>query len=756
MIDRRLTPRSFSLALLAGSCLMSACAAFPELEATVARPSGGAYAPGDETLESPVEGAEQRLADRLAIPGGGDEQPRRPEITPEEAAALVGSGPPVSATLPPQTVPELVNAAFGDILAVPFSMGPGVASRNQLVALRGSPQMDRLAFFRLVQTALRDQGVRVHLEGGSLAVSDDFAAGGGAASVIRGRSSVPTAARNVVQFFEVQTIEAQALFSLAEGLTPNNGVSIAVDQPSNALILRGGAREVAQTAAILRELDQTRFAGQQVLRIQPIYFSAEGLRTALRDVLSAEGYQVSVTAGVPRPIVLLSLPEANQLLVFTSDSDLLERVNFWIDELDQPARFGDSTTTFVYQVNNTDAQTLGSLATGQQVPQAQPRTPTGVPGSPPRDTSLANLAALTAFRAAGNQGEGGGQQNFIPGGQQFLGGRLLIDPVGNRILFTGTANDYAQLRTLLTTLDVPAKQVLIEVTVAEVTLNDQTRAGLNFFFTESGSDGTLTGGTGGTNPGLELGGTGFNLDFTGIDLRAAFNAFASNNKVNILSTPRIFARSGGQARIQVGNDVPIITSQRAADSQSNGDTDILQTVQYRQTGVILDVQPVVYGDNRVDLIISQEVSTVADGGSGSAIASPIIGNRSLTTQISLNEGSTGVLGGLIDNTYSKGNSGVPFLKDIPLLGSAFRVDTIRGDQTILVILVTPFIMRNPEDMELFAAQYAAEMNNAFRVGRGWSYTLTPFSGGRGVGFNLPRQSPPTQRPETERIAPGVD
>ena len=73
-----------------------------------------------------------------------------------------------------------------------------------------------------------------------------------------------------------------------------------------------------------------------------------------------------------------------------------------------------------------------------------------------------------------------------------------------------------------------------------------------------------------------------------------------------------------------------------------------------------------------------------------------------------------------------------------------------------MILVTPFIMRNPEDMELFAAQYAAEMNNAFRVGRGWSYTLTPFSGGRGVGFNLPRQSPPTQRPETERLAPGVD
>lgn len=739
------------MAAAAVSCLISACAGFPELEATVARTPVFDPVTG-EVIEAPVEGAQGRLSDRLTIPDGRAAQPVRPEITQAEIQALVGPGT-VSATLPPQTIPELINAALGDILGVPYALGPGVAARSQVVAVRGAPQMERAAFLSLVQTALRDQGVRLHFENGSIQVRDDFAMGGAAGSVIRGREGTPTAARSVVQFFEVQTIEAQALNALAQGLTPNNGVSITVDQPSNALVLRGGAREVAQTANILRELDQTRFAGQQVLRVQPIYFSAENLRIALRDVLSSEGYQVSVTPGVPRPIILLALPEANQLLVFASDPELLERVSFWIDELDQPSRFGSSTTTFVYEVQNTDAASLGSLASGQQPAVSSPRPPTGVPGAPPREISQANQTgqAAQSDRAGGQQRGMGG----FGGGQAFLGGQLLVDPMGNRILFTGTANDYAQLRTLLTTLDVPAKQVLVEVTVAEVTLNDQTRVGLNWFFSESGTDGTLSGGTGGPSPGLELGGTGLNLDFIGPDLRASFNAFASNNKVNILSTPRLVARSGTQARIQVGNDVPIITSQRAADSQTGGDTDILQTVQYRQTGVILDIQPVVYGDNRVDLIISQEVSTVADGGAGSAIASPVIGNRSLTTQISLNEGATGVLGGLIDNTYSKGNSGIPLFKDLPLLGSLFRTDTIRGDRTVLVILVTPFIMRDPNDMELFASQYTAEMNRAFRVGRGWSYTLTPFSGSTGVGFDLPRQSTPTRRPETELIAPGT-
>lgn len=733
--------------LLAGSAL-TACASFPALQTTVTGPARFDPVTG-EVIEPPIEGADERLMDELNIPGTRVVRPSQPEITPEQIATLVVDEP-VGVTLPPQTVPELANAAFGDILRVPFALGPGVASRTDVVALRGSPQMSKPAFFRLVQTALRDYGVKLYLENGSVRVMDDFS-GSSATAVIRSREGTPSAARTVIQFFEVQTIDAGALLQLAQGLFPNNGVTITVDQPSNALVLRGGPREVAQTAGVLREIDQSRFAGRQVLRVQPIYFSAANLQAALRDVLSAEGYQVSVTAAAPLPIILLALPEANQLLVFASDPALLDRVSFWIEELDQPSRFGATTTTFVYEVQNTDAQTLGALATGQQPEQFQPQSPVGVPGTAPSRASGSNAGDRIVF-LPGQSGQGGDGGPVIPSAQQFLGGRLLIDPVGNRILFTGTANDYAQLRTLLTTLDEPAKQVLIEVTIAEVTLNDETRVGLNFFFTESWSDGVLTGGT---RPGLDLGSGGLNLDFTGMDLRAAFNAFASNNKVNILQRPRLVARSGGVGRIQVGDDVPIITSQRAANSQTGGDTDILQTVQYRQTGSILEIEPVVYGDSRIDLIISQEVSNVTDGGAGSAIASPIISSRSLQTQLSLAEGQTAVLGGLNGNSYSKGNSGIPFLKDIPFLGSAFRTDVISGDKTELVILVTPFIIRDPADMALFANQASDSMNRAYRVGRGWSYTLTPFSGGPGIGLNLPRPDPAVTRPVEPEPAPAA-
>ena len=226
--------------------------------------------------------------------------------------------------------------------------------------------------------------------------------------------------------------------------------------------------------------------------------------------------------------------------------------------------------------------------------------------------------------------------------------------------------------------------------------------------------------------------------FVGPDFRARLNAQASNNRVNILQRPRLVVRSGGSARFQVGTDVPIITSQRATDTSQNGNgTDILQSVQYRQTGVILDLKPVVYGD-RVDIQISQENSSAGEPLEG--ISSPTILNRSLTTQVAIQDGGTAVLGGLISNNYSKLNNGVPFLKDIPLIGSAFQNNTVSGDRTELLILITPHVIRGDEDMADFVEAYSRDMNAAFRTGRGWSYTLTPFSlgsGFRGVGIDLP-------------------
>ncbi len=710
--------------------LTAGCAAFPTLTTSGAR--DGIDSETGRVLAG-VEGGPDELRvnnpEVLLIPRPQAPVSTRRPATEAEIAALIPEGT-VDAVLTPQPIPQFVATVFGNLLNVPYSVGPDVAGRADLISGGTGGTISGRDLFRVTQAALRQYGIEVYIQGGAVTIGSSSSSSP-TADITRGR--VTGSGGRIVQIFPVRTIEVNVLQSLLSDLYPElNGARITLDQLSNSLIISGQSREVAAVTAALRSLDQPRFAGSEVLRVEPIYWNADALANSLEQALLAEGFVVSRQAIARRSIVILSFQTANQILIFTDDPEMLARVRYWVQQLDRPAAMGDRQTTFVYQVRNTDAQSLGRLAAGQSPSSGTAQPPVGVPGAPPM-----------------TQGPGGAGAGAAG---QFGAGRLIVDPTGNRILFTGTATDYAQLYTLLQALDTPAPQVVIEVIIAEVTLDDDTRLGVELFGSAERGDGVWTGGTRG---GLGIGADGANFTFIGPDLRADINAFASNNKVNILSRPRLVTRSGGQARFQVGTDVPIITSQRATDVQNNpGTTDILQSVQYRQTGVILEIEPVVYGD-RVDITISQEISEVGDP-PNSAIASPTILNRSLTTQINLGDGWTGVLGGLISNTYSKANTGIPFLKDIPIIGSAFQTNTVSGARTELLILLTPVIVRSNEEMGDLVDRYAADMNAAYRTGRGWSYTLTPFSfrSSPGLGLDLPRPGALSDRlPQADRSVP---
>lgn len=715
---RGLSP--LTLVLRASVCLgpivaLASCAAFPTLTTVPARPADrmlvGDPAPFENGATTDVRPGGN--APRLIIPAAGQALIVKAAATDQQIFALV-SDDLVDASLAPQSIPQFVSTVFGTVLGTPFTMSPDVAGRTEIVAGGTGGSISKRDLFRLAQQALKQYGIDVYIDGSFVTVGNTDTS----TSILRDRNP-PQMGGRVVQIYNVETVTVNTLQALLIDLYPNaGGARITPDELSNSLIISGPGRDVAQVVRTIREIDQPRFAGSEVLRLEPIYMTVEEFSLALEQALTAEGYIVSRQSTAARAIVLLSFPASNQVLVFSRSPELLARVEYWKNAIDRPGRSTSQGSTFVYQVRNTDAQSLGQLAMGQAPNPVATQAPVGVPGTAP----AASVQASTTSGSAGATGA-------------FLGGRVLTDTVSNRIIFTGTAADFAQLRSLLQTLDTPAPQVVIEVMIAEVTLSDVTRLGINFSGTDVRGDGVFSGGTNG----IALGTGGLLTTFVGPEFRAALNAEASNNRVNILQRPQLVVRSGGSARFQVGTDVPIITSQRATDTSQNGNgTDVLQSVQYRQTGVILDLKPVVYGD-RVDIQISQENSTA--GAAPAGISSPTILNRSLTTQIAITDGWTGVLGGLISNNYSKVNGGVPFLKDIPLIGSAFQNNSVEGDRTELLILITPYIVRNDEDMADFADRYASDMNAAFRTGRGWSYTLTPFSLGpniHGVGMDLPR------------------
>ena len=260
--------------------------------------------------------------------------------------------------------------------------------------------------------------------------------------------------------------------------------------------------------------------------------------------------------------------------------------------------------------------------------------------------------------------------------------------------FQASQEDYSQITALLQTLDRPSKSALIEVTVAELSVDDSNKLGVEWAF-NAGS------GSGGTVGGLGLATGGFNyrlLNGAGA-IRLQLNALASANRATILSSPRILARNGEVATIQVGQEVPIVTSQQSTSTGTVANpTSVLQTIQYRSTGVILKVKPVIHSGDQIDLDVTQEVSSAQSTNTGVS-ASPTFSTRKLDTKLTLRNGLTVMLGGLISEDNNSGNTGIPGLKDIPILGSLFSNQSAGGARRELIVLITPYLVNDSHDAE---------------------------------------------------------
>lgn len=730
---------------------LTGCAAYPKLEAhpVLTQPAPDAATTGARA--GGRAGDKPSAVEILTSPPAESEpvsNTLQAAATPEQIAALVPARD-VEITLPPQPLSQFIDTVFGEILQVPYSTGPGVAQRRDVVTLRGPTTVSSRQFFSMVQMALQQYGLAVVIENGTVRIVQDAVLSGQSPIFIRTRTSsdTPSSSRPVLQFFSVSALDAQALLNLLNEVYPNRGsVRFTVQAETNTLMISGSARDVASAASVVDQLDRPRFAGGQIARVEPVFMSTEQLAESLMRVLTTEGFQVSnPIEGRARAITLLPIQYANQLLIFANDPNAFDRAVYWIGQLDRASALGDSEGVFVYTAQNTSAEELGALVSKVS------------PGS--GSEQEATVPPERAVRRSNGLRVGSQPSNTAAPSPTRYGG-LTIDPAGNRIIFRGSPSEYERVRGLLEQLDTPPQQVLVEMTIAEVTLTDDTRFGVEWFLDQTITNGTLSASTRGSSV-RQAGGLGVMAShvFSRGTVQAALNAFASNRNLNILSTPRLVTRSGSEAQILIGTDVPIITSQRASDSQTSGDSDVLQTVQYRQTGVILNVRPIVYGDDRIDIALYQEVSSQQPN-TTAAISSPLILNRSVTTQLSLQEGMTAVIGGLIQDNYTRDQRGVPGLKDVPLLGAAFRSDQVSGDKVELLILVTPYIIHDSDEMSGIADRMSRSVNRTMSRRGAQVYTLypwrVPFLPGQNHGVLEVRPSSIVTDPVAEAASAVVD
>lgn len=589
---------------------------------------------------------------------------RSSTVKPEPAAPPASDRADLMLAFDQLPLPSFVQVVFAEVLKKTVSVDPALMTRTDLVTLRTGQPQTPAQVMETVRLLLKSYGVAVQEFGGVVRVVPDTNQSGYLPEIRRGRAQpdVPLPMRPVFHFVELSAVRQTDIARWLQAMFGNR-LTVQEDATRNALMISGQSAEVLAALEAIQVLDQPLMRSRGSRLVNPASLGADEMARRLVEILSAEGYAVAVGAAPGLPIALVPVPASNALLVFAQDPAVLDHVVRWavkLDELDGGNRRSGGNY-FSYEVRYADAQVLAKTL--------QELMGTAQPQSAPAGAVVVGAPRQPA--------------------------RVVVNPSTNTLIVnTQNPEEQGQLLSLMRTLDRPVKSAMIEVTVAEVSAGTTGQLGIDWNLAPQDlGGGTLTGG-------LSAGGSGTGgLSLSYVNslgaLRARLNALASQNKARILSTPRVMARNGETAQIQVGQEVPIITSQQsttAATGTQVGTAGVLQTIQYRNTGVILRVKPVIFA-GRVELDVQQEVSQAATTTTGVNV-SPTFSTRRIETKVSIRDGATVALGGLISRDDSTSNAGIPGLKDIPVAGQLFRSNTNTGSERELIVLITPYVVEN--------------------------------------------------------------
>ena len=585
-------------------------------------------------------------------------------------------GDPVRVSFHDVPLVPFINEVFGEELGMSFIISPGLRDKTDLVTLRLTEPLPPRQLFAAARQVLREYGVDLReTEAGILTFV--LGEGTGAPDVpllVSGRAlpEVPATHRTIFQLAPLKVVRGPQVRTWLKEAFGDRDLEVFEDPDRNALLLKGSRDMLARALAMIDVLDQPLLRGRYGVVIEPVFMEARALAGALASILNAEGFHTSLGGASPGSVILIALESVNKVIAFAADPGTIEHVTEWARTLDTRQKETIEEGVFTYEVRNTQAVELtGTL------------------------NRILGLGAgrLPELAEARDGGEPPGSGTGIPRSGP-AGERIVVDKNRNMLIFRGSGKEWAEIRGVIEKLDKAVPSVLIEVLIAEITLNDREETGLEFLLRGDLGSRVLSFGTfGNLREGIQRGAI---LD-SGGDARAALNLFYQDDKVVIRSRPRLLVKSGETASIEVGNEIPVVT-QTSEQVQDSGSPNLLRTqVTYRKTGVQMEIKPVVQANGLVDLQISQQLSEASLAAQTSQEGSPTILNRQISTSLTLRDGGSFLMGGLISGSRSAGETGVPFLGRLPGFGRLFRTDSLQGDRTELVVMVTPYVIADHEE-----------------------------------------------------------
>ncbi len=500
------------------------------------------------------------------------------------------------------------------------------------------------------------------------------------------------------------------------------GAIVKVDNARNLIFLAGTKRELSTYMDTISIFDVDWLEGMSTG-----VFTLEKVEAATvvgeLEAIFGEGAE-NPLAGMFR---FMPLERLNAIMVITPQKKYLNKAKEWIMRLDR-ADSETSINLYVYNVKNIKADDLAGYLNdvfgggGSSSSTRRQNSGSVAPGATGREIGSTGSASsnITNARSSNNR-----NQNRGPNTEG-----ISITPIeeNNQLLINANAQQYESIMAAVNRLDIEPLQVLIEAKIIEVSLNEETRFGVQWAFGdargETDSDGGETTNPQGARPnnrGNNFGGfrdtqsaflggvsegrpNSLSYVLTGVDVTTAISALDSDGNVTVLSTPSLLVLNNKEATINVGNEIPVVTNSFSGIGNGNGGNIGSNSVSFRQTGITLEVKPRINPGGLVYLEINQQVSTP---GEPEAISqNRPIQNREINTEIAIQSGQTIVMGGLIEENRTKGYSGVPVLGRIPLLGNLFSNRSNQVERTELLVLITPTVIQNPEQAKQLTKEYA--------------------------------------------------
>ncbi len=676
--------------------------------------------------------------------------PAAPAPAPSDSADVEASAGGYTLNFENTPVANVAKSVLGDVLGVGYVIDP--RAQGSITLSSGRPVAKKDMLF-VLENALHENNLNMVRDssGYRIAPAND----GGVGAVDRAGGSANVEPGYGMTVIPLQYVSGTTLSKLLEGFAARPG-AIRTDPSGKLLVVVGTGSERQSALDTVRSFDVDWLQGQSV-GMYPVQNS-----TPEPVVGELEKIMDTGESGLGHGLVKFeAVSRLNSILIVASKPELLRAAARWISRLDEPS--AASASVKVYKVRYGEAKQIAQLLqqifvagagaaeppTNEIAPSSGVKAMTTVDrltGGKPNDSNnpAPGGAGANPRTAAAQFGAGPvatlnaelsslGFSQGAPGGPQLLPNvRITPDTVNNSVLIYANADEYKIIERTLNQLDRPRLQVAIEVTIAEVTLNEQLNYGVQFFLHSGALSNTLTGqipslannvlanNANATPVGPGLSG-GLNVIVgNALSPRVVINALHQLTDVKILSNPSLVVVDNGEATLEVGDQVPISTGSATVLSANNA---VVNTVDYKNTGIILHVLPRVNANGSVLLNIDQEISAVQPGSESSANSqtalTPTISDRKVTSEISVVSGQTVLLAGLIQDQQEKSREGIPMLNQIPYVGAALGTTGKSQVRTELIIFIRPQIIRDGVD----ASMVAEELRSKMRGGKTQAVTL---------------------------------